>query len=224
MASPSSVPDIIGAVAEECFNALATAAPGSAVVGAATKSLLQRLLEGRLRAAQEVLRTELRAGNKTLVEVAHQDAALAVIYRYLRAAQEGTARVNLTLMARVIGGQIERGHLVADEFLYYADMLAALRREELILLATLYKNWTATDVSSLERDERINKANELTRAELVPQPFKSKDLLSATFSAVSRTGLTISVAAFEGQLYFPSPLMSELVSLCPLSEVLDREP
>lgn len=177
-----------------------------------------------MRAAQDVLREELRGGTRTLGEVTYQDDALAVIYRYLRAAREGAARLNLKLMARVIAGQIERGNLVADEFLYYADMLAALRREELVLLATLYKNWVSSEASSLERNERINKTNELTRSELVPNYFKSEDMLSATFSAVSRTGLTIGVAAYEGQAFFPSPLMRELIALCPLADVLAREP
>jgi len=41
-------------------------------------------------------------------------------------------------MAKVIAGQAHRGNLLADEFLYHADMLASLRREGVLVLGTLY--------------------------------------------------------------------------------------
>lgn len=198
--------------------------PGAAIVGVGVKGLLDGFHERRLRVGQEVLVRELRDGKKTLADAAHQDEALSVIYRYLRAAQEGAARVNLTLMARVIAGQIERGNLVADEFLYYADMLATLRRGELVLLATLYRHWTSQDAVILDVEGRINHTSLRTRAELVPSYFGSEDAIFGTLSAVTRTGLVVSVAGWGSMLAYPSPVMDRLIALCPLGEVLARDP
>jgi hypothetical protein len=49
-------------------------------------------------------------------------------------------------MAKMIAGQAHRGNLLNDEFLYYADMLASLRREEVLVLGRLYRHWQSDSV------------------------------------------------------------------------------
>jgi hypothetical protein len=61
----------------------------------------------------------------------------AIIAPVCRRRASGRKRVNLSLMAKVIAGQAHRGNLLADEFLYPADMLASLRREGVLVLGTL---------------------------------------------------------------------------------------
>jgi hypothetical protein len=66
-----------------------------------------------------------------------------VVVRYLRAAREGAARLNLRLLAKAIAGKLQSGRLVADEFLQYAEALASLSRDEIIVIGTMYKMWAA---------------------------------------------------------------------------------
>jgi hypothetical protein len=61
----------------------------------------------------------------------------------MRAAREGTARLNLRLLAKAIAGKLRVGSLVADEFLQYAEALASLSRDEIIVIGTMYKMWAA---------------------------------------------------------------------------------
>src|SRR5712692_6521403 len=55
----------------------------------------------------------------------------------LRAAQEGAARLNLRLLAKVIAGQFQAGRLVADEFLHHAERLALLSRDEVVVIGMI---------------------------------------------------------------------------------------
>ncbi|MBI4968057.1 MAG: hypothetical protein HZC25_08045 [Rhodospirillales bacterium] len=220
---PAATGNIAGAVAADFFSVLLPGVPGASTAGEITTGVINGFLGRRLEKAREILIEEVRLGHRSLVEAGHEDEALSIIERYLRAAREGAARLNLRLMARIVAGQAERGNLVADEFLYYADLLASLRQEEVIVLATLYRYWTSTDVQAMPDDERKNATNQRTRDELVPAALSSKELLLATLGAVSRTGLVISASAWGGIVYFPSPLMDDLNRLCPLGEVLCRE-
>src|SRR6516165_3622152 len=115
---------------------------------------------------------------------AEVEEAAAIFYRYMRAAQEGGARLNLRLMAKIIAGQADRGNLVADEFLYYADMLASLRREEVLALGTLYRHWKS--------DPRVDVAGVAlsgAQAELIPKVFRDNEEFLAALGAAARTGL-----------------------------------
>lgn len=57
------------------------------------------------------------------------------MYRYARAVHEGVGRVNLRLLAAVLAGQLAHGAVYADEFYRWADVLAGLTTEEIVVLA-----------------------------------------------------------------------------------------
>jgi len=122
----------------EIINGITTAGAGAsaALAGWTLGSLFRK----RLDTAREILLEELRRCEKSLHEIGEVEEVAAITYRFARAAQEGTARLNLRLMAKVIAGQARLGTLVANEFLYYADIIASLRREEIILITTLHKH------------------------------------------------------------------------------------
>jgi hypothetical protein len=86
--------------------------PGGSLLGVPVERLMRR----RRQAAGELLLVELRRGGRTFAEV-EEDELAAVVYRYSRAAQEGTARLNLRLMATVIAGQAFRGNLATTPLL-----------------------------------------------------------------------------------------------------------
>jgi hypothetical protein len=181
------------------------------------------MLETPVAGAQDILFEErLRRGEKTLFNVGEVNEALAMMYRYAREAQEGTARLNLRLMAKVIAGQAHLGTLVADEFRRYADVLASLTREEIILIATLHQHWNSADVQQAEEQRGVI-AQQATVRDLVPALFQNEEELMLVASASMRTGLVISVPVFDGPVYRTTSLMNKLERLAPFQEALDQE-
>ncbi len=171
-----------------------------------------------------MLLKELRRGNKTICDVDEGEVA-EIVFRYMRAAQEGTARVNLRLMAEVIAGQAAAGNLVADEFLYYADILASLRYEEVVVLATLYR--TTQEAIAKHTGDNILATQAMTAASLeLSQTLGFKDLdFAATAGAIMRTGLIASAPGQGGgfNIYYPTSLMDKLYALAPFEKALEEE-
>ncbi|CAB3775261.1 hypothetical protein LMG29542_08643 [Paraburkholderia humisilvae] len=89
-----------------------TNVPGGNVAGYALKQLFAK----RLDSAREILLEELARGDIRVSE-GDLEEGVAIVYRFLRAAQEGTARVNLRLLSQVIAKQAWQGTMKADEFL-----------------------------------------------------------------------------------------------------------
>ncbi len=184
------------------------------------KIALRNLMEKRIKKGRAILIEEIRRGEKDVWDACEIDEAIAVIYRYMRAAQEGTARVNLRLLARIIAGQKAAGALKADEFLYYADIIASLRREELILLGTLQKH----DVRNKPNFRDLVSGAEKVVDELIPSVFPSKEEFAATSEALTRTGLVIKTVFntydCEAPVYL-TPLFEEISRLATFEGLFD---
>lgn len=171
----------------------------------------KELLRRRAAAAKEILIAKLRYGAADVTDIADVDEVAAMVFRYARAASEGTARRNLRLMASVLTGQLTRKPLYADEFLRWADLIASLSREEIILAVTLSKHlslpddpaWTKTEAGTLittdmqEHAKRVAAAHAAAQlaavAELVGpgKLFEKDDEFELTASALLRTGLVV---------------------------------
>lgn len=108
--------------------------PGAGMLGEAAKSVLRRRYEQRAHEAQQILLEELRAGRAMPSGIPLEEPA-AIMYRYARAVHEGVGRVNLRLLAAVLAGQLAQGAVYADEFYRWADVLAGLTTEEIVVLA-----------------------------------------------------------------------------------------
>lgn len=197
---------------------------GGNVAGLAFK----KLLGARLNSARDILFAELAAGATSPAEAA-SDESVAIVYRYLRSAQEGAARLNLRLLAAVFTGQIKGGAIAADEFLYYADILASLKRNEVILLGVMHRVWAQRQDDSSELTVPI--VNDLQRAiinEVVPPVFATAEDVSATAGALQRTGLVapmlpgFSFGKQPGVNYQPTSLLRELNDLAEIEGVVAR--
>jgi len=205
------LPSLLSAIVGDGFT-LANA-EGGGLVGFAASRLITTLLARRGEAGRSILIQELRHGERSMTSVEIEDS-VAVVYRYLRAAQEGTARLNLRLMAKVIAGRARLGNLVADEFLADAEIIASLRRNEIILLATMYQASIATDLGDPEA---------WAEKKLVPEPFLTKDELRATKAAVVRTGLIETASGYSSIGYTLTPLLDRLISLADIEAALRTE-
>jgi hypothetical protein len=180
--------------------------------------VLGSILKKRSDSAREILLEELSLGQKTIHDTGQLDELVAITYRYFRAAQEGTARLNLRLLAKVIAGQAHLGNLIADEFLYYAELLASLRREELILIATFQR------VSRRLNETEAHKIWEPAAEELVPKVFPDEGLMRAAATACTRTGLLMTEASMDDIGFFsPSPLLDKLLRLASLDDAIRQE-
>lgn len=199
------------------------ASGGAGTIGAVAGIALSDLMARRREAARDVLLDELRVGDRTLVETGEVDEVVAILERYARAAREGAARLNLRLMAKVIAGQAHLGNLVADEFLYYADLLASLRREEIILLATLHRLKFMSEVVAIDEGGRLKKIEELAVADLVSGLFETQEMLRAVMGGLTRTGLVQGHSTFGRIMYGTTALMDKLVDLADFDEALSKE-
>lgn len=180
-----------GAVVADWLNAggIAVASLGGAMLAEA----LGRVMARRAETARKILEDELRAGDRTLDEQDLEGAA-AISFRFARAAHEGAARLNLRLLAAVFSGQIVRKEIVADEFLSFADILAPLRRNEIIYLGLLLKHGAFSDALG------INAFREATAAVMYDEQIQSVGCdmfeVQAVAQSLLRTGLVS--AEFHG--------------------------
>jgi hypothetical protein len=196
---PAVVGDVFG-----CFSM-----PAGGIAGEALKALFKKRADD----AREIMLTELSSGKVRFSETDAEEA-VAIVYRYLRAAQEGAARVNLRLLAQVLSGQAHLGLIKADEFLYYADILAPLRRDEILLTGRIIRHWeNATDQKD-DLIERKRTATTKAREALIPSVFGDAAEFQAVADGLRRTGFfSIQATAGGGDLLGPSPVLLRLARL-----------
>ena len=190
--------------------------------GSALVESVHLLIDGRRRQARDILIDELRYGQALIESIEDLDELAAVFLKYTRAAEEGTARLNLRLMAMTIRGMTHRRTLTANLFLYYAGFIATLSREEVIAIATLYRN-EKMDPDRASDSEARGRARVRTKEELVPAFFPTERHLNSTLQAATRTGLVVGITGWGALVYETTPLMEEVESLAPFRDALEKE-
>lgn len=142
------------------------------------------------------------------------EESVAIVYRYLRAAQEGAARTNLRLLADVFCGQARFGLVKADEFLYYADVLAPLRRDEILLTGCILRHWNQAIEQKGDEFERMRAATLKSQRDLVPSVFGDDAEFAAVADGMRRTGFfSTQATAGGGDLLGPSPVLLRIARL-----------
>jgi len=195
---------------------------GASTGGTLASATLKAYLKRRIDKGREVLFDQLAGGDILRPQAAAKDEAVAVIYHYFRSACMGTARVNLRLLAQGIAGRLRTSTLVADEFLPHAEALAALSRDEVILLATMYRVKLAHDALVGQGFTRKNDWTECL-SELERQHQWSKEHAEATAARCLRSGLVLIASAYGTATFAPSPLMSALCKTIDFADALRRE-
>lgn len=152
------------------------------------------MLRHRAVKARDIAISEMKKGSRDKLDVADPDEFVAILYRYMRAATEGQATINLRLMAQVMRGHAVNPSLFASDFLAYADLISSLRREEVVFLATMLKFTRAggqipkTDDSGELYDLEQSVEIELRRSLLGTEFFPNRESVSACELAIQRTG------------------------------------
>jgi hypothetical protein len=135
---------------------------------------MTRLIEARRKKARDILIEELSLGRALIESIGDVDELVAIFVKYMRAAEEGTARLNLRLMAMTLRGMAHNRTLTANRFLYYAGFIATLTREEVIAIATFYKNMQQVPDATAPESEAHGQARVRTKDELVPAVFPTE--------------------------------------------------
>lgn len=109
------------------------------VVGAAAQNAFAVWRNKNISVAREVLLSNIRAGD---VSAIHQDELFSMLARITRSIQEGKAKSNLTLLARLITGigRADKENAKAETFNQYADMLESLTWAEIVFLSRCIKS------------------------------------------------------------------------------------
>lgn len=201
---------VIKVIIDEAFAVLNI--PGAA----AASEILNKILEKKAKEAKEILFEELRNGAGIWE---NEDEVVYIIHRYLRSAQEGSARLNLRLLAQSISGAYIN-KITANKFLYYADLIASLRNEEIIIIGSYYKNFKDKDFKD---GDVFTQSMDAIKAELIPQLFETEDHLKTYSGALLRTGLIQAVSAWGGLIYKPTYLLFEIANMISIEEALTKE-
>jgi hypothetical protein len=99
------VPALTGTAFADVLTKIEFSAAGFA--GTALGVVLSRILRSRADQARQIFIEEVRQTTRAIRDAAEADEFVAITYRYLQAACEGAARLNLRLMAKVVRGQIK---------------------------------------------------------------------------------------------------------------------
>jgi hypothetical protein len=178
---------------------------GSTLTELATKALEKR----RLQAAQ-VLIDQLRQGLVTFDE-ADIDPFVLIVLRFARAVDEGVARENLRLMAKVIVGLKKNKAFQDNEFSRWAATLSDLTRDEIVALGKAYQLskepiWNADGVDQFWLPFKASmKSGGYSEAQIM-----------AICSSISRYGLLLPQSVLNGLIYHPSQWLVELGTLAEL--------
>lgn len=166
--------------------------PLAGTVGAVGSSAWQRLMHKRVSTAREILMEEIALGGMSLHDIPEEDVA-SVTLRYMRS---------------------------ADEFLRWADLIASLRREELVLLGEIHQHNIMHRPFETPADVWTGVLPLLKeRHGLGPD---DADMIAA---ACLRTGLLrIEGGLMDiGHAYLPTPRLAEFMSLADVEGVIARD-
>lgn len=203
---------IVTALMSDIASALGV--PGAATVA----ELIQSHVRKRQAEALDLLLEQLRNGEITAIDAAGRDELISCLWRYSRAAIEGTAHANLRLLARTLAGLIGSESLYAEKFKRYADILSDLTAEEIFVLATLHR---ICDGLRPRQEYFASESMSLLKAQLVPKNLSEIEL-HATLGALARTGLVCQGIGTMDDIggWMTTPLMDEVAGLARLESEL----
>lgn len=176
--------------------------------GSSLQHLATNYIEKRRQEAREILFNEISRGD-ILFDAEDVDPLVGILLRYSKSCEEGAARNNLNLMAKIIVGLKKQKALSQDKFNRWAATLAHLTRDELMIIGKAYRialvNSKLSDGSNTEFWELLNTEMKLAKYE--------KEEITALATSVSRYGLLSPAAAWSDMHYHPTKWLIELGSL-----------
>jgi len=202
--------------------------PAAGVAAASFAYALNALVPKRMKSASDIWVQIVGRDWGALSEEQEEELA-SIVDTFLQIARKGTAKANLRLLARIISGQKAAKALKADEFMYYAEIIASLRHEEIVLLGTMKHQTEITEkrggITVSEKTPKILIDIMLnTKGELVPQVFKTDIDFWATARALARTGFIYEeTAGIRGSVWSLTSVFNKVYVLVPMYDLLSAK-
>jgi hypothetical protein len=218
--SVGELPQAISAVVEAAF-AYGGGEVIAPVAGLAA-SVVTRYLIGRHERAHRILRSQLRLAGANESDFRDSEQLAAAGVRFFRAAREQAADENLRLLAQAMVGLARRHELWSSEFLKYAEIIAPLSRDELILIGALMTE----DLDATARGPNLRTeiwravVDKLTREGI----FRIAEEVPAVAARAQRSGLIVYMAGFDGGFYQLTPLGRDIRDVVDVDAVIREAP
>lgn len=185
------------------------------------KTALAAYRRDKIEEGQEILLKEIAKGKVWAIA---DDKAAAMLFRYMRAMQEGEARRNLELMAEALASAASDPAFEPDEFKRHADKLADLSRQEIYILAAFI---SARDElgfgpdfappvhyqGGLQGDASQKLVAAAYYRAMQSGLFSGKEEYEGVCAALSRTGWIKGHSGWGSLVYSASPLLSAVARL-----------
>ena len=173
---------------------------------------LERLLKLRLQQGQEVLARRIAKGRPWLIS---EDETAAALFTYLRATQEGAARVNLDLMAEALVASAQEPTFAPDTFRKRATALADLSRDEILMLAAFVRvnDHAVREAERLGHPENVRSIAWTCLLHSAPSDFPPGFDVIATASALGRTGWVAPASGYGALVFYTTPAFDDVARL-----------
>lgn len=204
------------------------AGPAKPVVSFIARPVADEIRRRRLEAAAEIARKKMRKG---LVGSFRENAAASLVFDFLRAAEDGTARHNLEIMADLIANGVGDEGFTEDAIRHLMRIVAGLSYDELRVVAAFIRAIRAleppeggtVDVFKQTTEIWTGVWRELARSDDVPSVdnMPTTESYARTF-ALARTGLVVAHSGFGMIVFGPGPELLSLERLSDVADLMDR--
>jgi len=194
---------------------------GNPVVSFLSSQVANQIKHDRLAAGAETLRRRMASGKPWRFR---ESEVASLTFDFLRAAEDGAAKVNLGVMADLIANGISEDGFTEEAVRHLMKTVAGLSYEEMRVLAAFIR--AVRGLQPPEGGEPIDAFRQTSEVwgATWRQLAKAGDSgptneVFARAGALQRTGLVVAHSAFGGMVYGPTPLLMELERLSALSEI-----
>lgn len=189
---------------------------GEVVIPEAMKGLMVR----RQRAAFEILVEALRVAKVDPEEAAARDDVAAMFIKFYHAMAQGAAFANLRVIAQVLAGKAADASARTDDFISWADAIAALTYEEVVFLAVMCRCFSEAYDRQTDPEEARKHGWTNTFMEFSSR-LGSKADFQATGMALTRTGFVTLISLASGLSFEPTSRLFRLAEMAQLDAWAD---
>ncbi len=192
------------------------------------QNLWQQHCEKKIAQSRDIILDEIEQG---CFDNMGDDDKVSIMHRYMQAAMNGSARINLRLLAKMMNsiakGKKQSNTIYANEFNRYASALETLSEEEIHLLASMYnyrKNarppYTRITARGIEGENDF--LQNFSKHYRYENKISEEQYISMC-SALLRTGLIYPRTYIRETTYDLSPFFDEIVKLVDFQDALKKE-
>lgn len=188
-------------------------------------NLLTKMFNKRAEKAREIALAEMKRCERSEFDIESADQFVAIVYRYQRAALEGTALLNLKILAKIMRGQATEGSVFASEFNEFAEIISSLKTRDIVYLGTLIRLHKEKALVPKENSEEYFEIDQsvgiLIRKELVGTTHfpENRDLISCETSLQRTAFVYPSVHIIGGTIFSPTSDLERLAALVEFEEL-----